>query len=71
MAKTRHLTVGLLLAAIAIAALTYLGRDVPSAPALTAPTVADGTLPGGAVTGLNAAPGRPQLAELERLIRAF
>jgi tetratricopeptide (TPR) repeat protein len=62
----------LVAAAIAVSALTYVGREVPSAPAREVPTVADGVLPGGgSAAGLAQAPGRPQLAELERLIRSF
>jgi tetratricopeptide (TPR) repeat protein len=73
MARTTHLAVGLLAATVALAALTYIGRDVPSGPERAAGNAAIGDLPRGGTAGigLDQAPGQPELAELERLIRAF
>jgi tetratricopeptide (TPR) repeat protein len=71
MARTKYLAAGVMLLSILAAAITYAGRDVPRAPASEAPAVAQGLLPGGTATTLAQAPGRPQLAELDRLIRAF
>ncbi len=67
------MSIGLLAAAVALAGFTYVGSDGPTRPRTrSTPNIASGTMPGGApVAGLAPAPGRPQLAELERLIRAF
>ena len=72
MGRTGYLAGGLLALAIGAAAITYVGRDVPGAPVVPqAPTIAQGTLPGNGAATLSQAPGRPQLAELDRLIRSF
>lgn len=70
MRGTRYLAGGLFAASVAAAAITYVGRE-PSVPSTRAPRVAQGTLPGSASTTLSQAPGRPQLHELDRLIRSF
>jgi tetratricopeptide (TPR) repeat protein len=65
MAKTRHLVAGLLIAAVGAASLTYVGREVPSAPTRRPePGIVD-------VAALSPAPAGSQVGELERLIRAF
>lgn len=72
MARTGYLAGALLAVAIAAAAITYVGRGTPVAPvAGRGPTAAQGTLPGSGTTTLSQAPGRPQLTELDRLIRTF
>jgi len=71
MTRTRYLVAGLLSFAVVAAALTYVGRSTPTGPSRQVPTVAAGALPGVGVAGLTQAPGRPQLDEIERLIRAF
>ncbi|MGZ8632080.1 MAG: tetratricopeptide repeat protein [Actinomycetota bacterium] len=72
MGRTKYLAGGLLLAlSVAIAAITYVGRDVPRRPLAQGPTVSQGILPGSGAATLSQAPGRPQLNELDRLIRSF
>jgi tetratricopeptide (TPR) repeat protein len=71
MARTRFLAGGLLALSIGVAALTYVGSATPLRPAARVPSVAPGVLPGGGASALSQAPGRPQLAELDRLIRSF
>jgi tetratricopeptide (TPR) repeat protein len=75
MGRTKYVAGGLLAVSIAIAAVTYAGtdagRDVLRPDDAQAPTVTTGSLPGSAATVLSQAPGRPQLAELDRLIRSF
>ena len=51
---------------------TYLAREAaPRLPTEREPTVAAGALPGSDASVISQAPGRPQLAELDRLIRSF
>ncbi|MGH2539246.1 MAG: tetratricopeptide repeat protein [Actinomycetota bacterium] len=72
MGRTGYLAGGLLALAVGAAAITYVGREVPRAPvAGRAPTIAQSALPGSGAASLSQAPGRPQLAELDRLIRSF
>ena len=71
MGRTRYLVAGVLAASIAGAAVTYVGRPTTEPRAVETPLAASTTLPGGGASALSQAPGRPQLAELERLIRSF
>lgn len=71
MGRTKYVAGGVLALSIAIAALTYIGRDVPRRSLEQGPTISQGILPGGDTATLSQAPGRPQLAELDRLIRSF
>lgn len=71
MGRTKYVAGGLLAISVAVAALTYVGRDVPRRSLTQAPASAQGALPGSGGTTLSQAPGRPQLAELDRLIRVF
>lgn len=71
MARTKYLAAGVITLSILAAAITYVGREVPSAPASQPPVAAPGSLPGGGATTLSQAPGRPQLSEIDRLIRSF
>jgi tetratricopeptide (TPR) repeat protein len=62
----------LLLVAVLLAGATYVVRGVSGSDARPQPTTRAGGLeaPGGPA-GLSQAPGRPQIQEIERLIRAF
>jgi tetratricopeptide (TPR) repeat protein len=72
MGRTKQLAGGVLAVSVAIAGFTYLTRGAaPRLPAEREPTVAAGALPGSDVSVISQAPGRPQLAELDRLIRSF
>ena len=71
MGRTKYLAGGLLAISVAAAALTYVGRDTPRRSIAQPPAPAQGLLPGSGATTLSQAPGRPQLAELDRLIKAF
>jgi tetratricopeptide (TPR) repeat protein len=73
MTRTRYLAAGLLTVATIMAAVTYVDRDGPADPRAAGrlPAVADGAGPGSSAAALEQAPGRPQLAELDRLIGSF
>ena len=71
MGRAKYLAAGLLAASIAAAAFTYVGRDVARRPLARGPVETQGALPGSGTATLSQAPGRPQLTELDRLIRSF
>jgi tetratricopeptide (TPR) repeat protein len=71
MRRSRFLAAGLIAVSIAVAASTYRGWDRSGRTDARTPTNVPGTLPGGQRAVLSQAPGRPQLAELDRLIRSF
>jgi len=72
MRRTKQLAGGVLAVSVAIAGFTYLARgETPRPPVEREPTIAAGSLPGSDASVLSQAPGRPQLAELDRLIRSF
>jgi tetratricopeptide (TPR) repeat protein len=71
MGRTKYLAAGLLTVSVIVAATTYLARDGARAPENRGPSVAQGAIAGTATTALSQAPGRPQLQELDRLIRSF
>jgi tetratricopeptide (TPR) repeat protein len=71
MSRAKYLAGALLAASVAAAAATYVGGEGPIRSQRQAPTVGSGALPGGGAVTLAQAPGRPQLAELDRLIRSF
>jgi tetratricopeptide (TPR) repeat protein len=71
MGRTKYLAAGLLAISTGFAAFTYVGRGEVAQPDARPAAAAPGALPASGATTLSQAPGRPQLAELDRLIRAF
>jgi tetratricopeptide (TPR) repeat protein len=72
MRGTKYLAGGLLAVSVAAAAITYVGRVAPSTRRIgQTARISQGALPGAGSTVITQAPGRPQLAELDRLIRSF
>jgi len=71
MGRTKQLAGGVLAVSIAIAGFTHLAHEAPPRPVTREPTITAGFLPGSGASVLSQAPGRPQLAELDRLIRSF
>jgi len=71
MGRTKYVAAGLLILSVMAAAFTYVGRDVVQRPESQPPSQTQGVIPGTSTTTLSQAPGRPQLAELDRLIRSF
>ncbi|HEY7762757.1 MAG TPA: tetratricopeptide repeat protein, partial [Actinomycetota bacterium] len=70
--RTKQLAGGMLAVSVAIAGFTYLAREAPPVRRVDRePTIAAGSLPGSGASVLSQAPGRPQVAELDRLIRSF
>jgi len=71
MGRTKYLMAGVLAASIVGAAFTYVGRQVPERAAGGMGVSGSTASVGASASALSQAPGRPQLAELERLIRSF
>ena len=71
MGRTKYLAGGLLTVSVVFAVFTYVGRGEVVQPDAPRPAAAPGALPATGTTTLSQAPGRPQLAELDRLIRVF
>jgi tetratricopeptide (TPR) repeat protein len=72
MARTKYLAAGVLLVSTTVAVWSYVtAGEPPTRPPSDGPVARSGTLGGGVVAGVSQAPGRPELAELDRLIEEF